>query len=126
MAGLPDMTRSRQKRRPARSGPRRTIRRSTGRSRSPGIDLGEVVLRGLRTVGNELAEIFGGRLGTRDEHLAARPGEIRLDLDRFGKGLGGRQLVDAREEGFGILEDRLLDVAGDLGSFADGIGNRGL
>src|SRR5262249_10292105 len=55
------------------------------KSRSGGlvVDLGEVVLGGLRTVGNELAEIFGGRLGPRDEHFAARAGEIGLDLHRL-------------------------------------------
>src|SRR5882672_1626482 len=90
------------------------------------IDLGEVVLGGLRTVGDELAEIFGGRLGPRDEHFAARTGEIGLDLHRFVERLGGRQLVDAGEEGLGILVERLLNVAADLGGLADGISNGSL
>src|SRR6516165_4717708 len=90
------------------------------------VDLGEIVLGRLRTVGNELAEIFGGRLGPGDEHFTARTGEIRLDLNRLVNGLGGRQLVDACEKRLGILVDRLLDVAADLGDLADGISSRGL
>src|SRR5229473_820214 len=89
-------------------------------------DLGEVVLGVLRTVGDELAEIFGGGLGPRHEHFAARTDHIRLDLNRLVERLGGRQLVDAGEERFGVLIDRLLDVAADLGSLGNGIGNRGL
>src|SRR5262249_13247510 len=46
------------------------------RSGSLVVDLGEVILGGLRTVGNELAEIFGGRLGPGDKHFAARTGEV--------------------------------------------------
>src|SRR5882724_5545948 len=90
------------------------------------VDLGEVVLGGLRTVGDELAEIFGGRLGPRDEHFAARTGEIGLDLHRFVERLGRRQLVDAGEESLGILVERLLNVAADLGGLADGISNGSL
>src|SRR5205807_3584292 len=41
------------------------------RSGSLVVDLGEVVLGSLRAVGDELAEIFGGRLRPRDEHFAA-------------------------------------------------------
>src|SRR5436309_6665011 len=37
-----------------------------------GVNLGQVVLRGLGTVGDELAEIFGSRLRPRDEHFAAQ------------------------------------------------------
>src|SRR5215470_17557189 len=85
------------------------------RSGGPVVDLGEVVLGGLRAVGNELAEIFGGRLGPRDEHFTARTGEIRLDLDRFVDRLGRSQLVDTGEERLGVLVHRLLDVVADLG-----------
>src|ERR1700739_431635 len=90
------------------------------------VNLGEVVLRGLRTVGNELAEIFGGRLGPRDEHFTARTGEIGLDLHRLVDALGRTQFGDAREEGFRVLIDRLLDIAPDLGGLGHGVGNRGL
>src|SRR5215510_11157008 len=90
------------------------------------VDLGEVVLGSLRTVGNELAEIFGGRLGPRDEHFTARTGEIRLDLHRFVQRLGGSQLVDAGEERLGVLEEGLLNVAADLGGLDHGIRNSGL
>src|ERR1043165_5069731 len=96
------------------------------RSGSLVVDLGEVVLRGLRTVGNELAQIFGGRLGPRDEHFTARTGEVGLDLHRLVQRLGGSQLVQAGEERFGVLIHRLLDVAADLGNLADGVDNRGL
>src|SRR5580692_6322582 len=75
------------------------------------VDLGEVVLGGLRTVGDELAEIFGGRLRPRDEHFAARTGHVGLDLDRFVQRLRGRQLVDAGDERLEVLVDRLLYVA---------------
>src|SRR6266550_1117983 len=44
------------------------------RQRSDGlvVDLGEVVLGRLRTVGDEFAEIFGGGLRPRDEGFTAR------------------------------------------------------
>src|ERR1700761_9862206 len=87
-----------------------------------GVDLREVCLGGLRTVGNELAEIFGGRLGPGDEHFTARTGEVRLNLHRLVKRLGGSQLVQAGEERFRVLLHRLLDVAADLGELADGVG----
>src|SRR5260370_26360749 len=90
------------------------------------VDLGEVVLGGLRTVGDELAEIFGGGLRPRDEHFAARADHIGLDLNRLVERLGGRKLVDAREEGLGVLIKRLLDIAADLGGLADRIRNGGL
>src|SRR5260370_42484215 len=96
------------------------------RSGSLVIDLGEVVLGSLRTVGDELAEIFGGGLRPRDEHFAARTDHIGLDLNRLVERLGGSQLVDACEEGLGVLVERLLDVAADLGGLADRIRNGGL
>src|SRR3981189_1382724 len=95
------------------------------RSGSLVIDLGEVVLSGLRTVGDELAEIFGGGLRPRDEHFAARTDHIGLDLNRLVERLGGSQLVDASEERFGILIDRVLDIAADFGSLGDRTGNGG-
>src|SRR5580698_3195166 len=95
------------------------------RSGGLGVDLGEVVLGSLGTVGDELAEIFGGGFGSRHEHFAACTNHIGLDLNRFVERLGGRQLVDASEERFGILVDRLLDRAADLGGFADRTGNSG-
>src|ERR1700743_1283726 len=86
------------------------------------VNLGEVVLRGLRTVGNELAEIFGGRLGPRDEHFTARTGKVRLDLHRLVQRLGRSELIEAGEERFRVLIHRLLNVTADLGGFADGVG----
>src|SRR5258708_38070007 len=83
------------------------------------IDLGEVVLSGLRTVGEEIAEIFGGGLCPRDQHFAARTDHIGLDLDHLVERLGGRQPVDAGEERFGVLMDRLLDVTTDHCSVAE-------
>src|SRR6185436_18335045 len=90
---------------------------SPGQCRSGGlaVDLGEVVLSGLRAIGRELAQIFGGRLRPRDESLAARTDQLGLDLERLADGLGGGQLVETFEEGFGVLVHRLLDVAADLG-----------
>src|ERR1700742_5260313 len=91
---------------------RRAFEPSTGPSKSGGlvVDLGEVVLGSLRTVGNELAEIFGGRLGPRDEHFTARTRQVRLDLHRLVQRLGGRELADTIEERFRVLIDRLLDI----------------
>src|SRR5258708_12287749 len=88
------------------------------RKRSGGlvVDLGEVVLGGLRTVGDELAEIFGGGLRPRDEHFAARTDHIGLDLNRLVERFGGRKLVDAGEEGLGVLIDPLPDVPAALGA----------
>src|SRR4029077_14163494 len=96
------------------------------RSGSLRVDLGEVVLRGLRTVGNELAEIFGARLGPRDENFTTRTSKIGLDLHGFIERLGRSKLVDAGEERFRVLVDRLLDIAADLGALADGISHGGL
>src|SRR5689334_16910684 len=107
-----------QKEGPRKAGPR-TIHLVPSKSGSLVVDLGEVVLGGLRTVGNELAEIFGGRLGPRDEHFTARTGEVGLDLHRLVQRLGGSQLVQAGEERFRVLVHGLLDVAADLGNFAD-------
>src|SRR5882757_145010 len=83
------------------------------------VDLGQVVLRGLRAFGNELAEIFRRGLGARDEQFAAGTDHVRLDLDSFVQRLGGSELVDAGEERLGILVERLLDVAADLGDFGN-------
>src|SRR3984957_6366233 len=107
---------------------RRAFEPSTGPSKSGGlvVDLGEVVLGGLRTVGNELAKIFGGRLGPRDEHFTARTGEVRLDLDSLVQRLGRSELVEAGEERFRVLIHRLLNGAADLGSLSHGVGNSGL
>src|SRR5581483_2604507 len=107
---------------------RRAFEPSTGPSKSGSlvVDLGEVVLGGLRTVGNELTDIFSGRLGPRDEHFTARTGEVRLDLDSLVQRLGRSELVEAGEERFRVLIHRLLNVAADLGGFADGVGHSGL
>src|SRR4051794_26746512 len=51
-------------------------------------DLREVVLYGLSTIGNQLAEIISGRLRTADEHFAARARQVGLDLHRFAERLG--------------------------------------
>src|SRR5260370_23280983 len=92
------------------------------RSRSGGlaVDLGEVVLRGLGAVGDELAEIFGGGLRPRDEQFATRTDHVRLDLGGFAQRLGRSELVDAGEERFRVLVARLLDIAADFG----GLGHR--
>src|SRR5260221_14766945 len=70
------------------SGP---CKRAVGRSRSGGlaVDLGEIVLRGLGTFGDELAEIFGGGFRPRDEKFATRTDHLRLDLGGFAQRLGG-------------------------------------
>src|SRR4051794_20273377 len=103
-------------------------KRAVGRSLSGGlaVDLGEVVLRGLGTVGDELAEIFGGGLGARDEQFATCTDQVRLDLGGFAQRLGRSELVDAGEERFRVLINRLLDVAADLGGLGDRTGNGGL
>src|SRR5713226_1178865 len=85
-------------------------------------DLGQVVLRGLGNVRDELAAIFGGGLGSRHEHFAASTDHIGLDLNRLVERLGGSQLVDACKEGFGVLINRLLNVAADLGGLRDRTG----
>src|SRR5260370_5218944 len=90
------------------------------------VDVGEVVLSGLRTVGDELAEMFAGRLRPLDQHFAARTDHVRLDLDRLVERLCGRQPVDAGEERLGVLIQRLLAVAADVCRLAAGIGNRRL
>src|ERR1700732_2566332 len=118
--GWPDLCGHGTKRRPARSGPLKLSADRQG-SGSLVVDLGEVVLGRLGTVGDELAEIFGGRLRPRDEHFAARTGHVGLDLDRFVQRLRGRQLVDAGDESLEVMIVRLLAVAADLGGLADGI-----
>src|SRR6266571_4344571 len=106
------------------SGPSKT---AVGGSRSGGlgVDLGEVVLGGLGAFGDELAEIFGGGLRPRDEHFAARTAHVRLDLGGFAQRLGRSELVDAGEERFRVLIERLLDVTADLGGFGNRTGNGG-
>src|SRR5689334_14905497 len=103
-------------------------KRAVGRSRSGGlaVDLGEVVLRGLGAVGDELAEILASGLRPRDEQFAARTDQVRLDLGGFAQGLGRSELVDAGEERFRVLIERLLDVAADLGGLGNRTGNGGL
>src|SRR5882757_311114 len=103
-------------------------KRAVGRSRSGGlgVDLGEVVLRGLGAVGDELAEIFGRGLRPRDEQFATRADQVRLDLGGFAQRLGRSELVDAGEERFRVLIERLLDVAADLGGLGNRTGNGGL
>src|SRR3954469_6123025 len=117
------MTAAAEKQKARRSGPQIQFLVS-GRSGGLVVDLGKIVLSGLRTVGGELAEIVGGRLGARDERFAAGAEQAGLDLDSFAERLGGRELVDAREECLGVLVDRLLDVAADLAGFGDGLGHR--
>src|SRR5689334_14588058 len=112
-----------QKTKARRSGPQISVCTQSARSGGLVVDLRKVVLSGLRTVGGELAEIVGGRLGARDEHFAASAEQARLDLDGFADRLGGRELVDAREERLGVLVDRLLDVAADLAGLSDGLGH---
>ena len=104
-----------RKKKARRSGPSKVLQLVESRSGGLGVDLGEIVLRGLGTLGDELAEIFGGGLRPRDEHFAARTDHVRLDLDGFAQRLGRSELVDAGEERFGVLVERLLDVAADLG-----------
>ena len=60
-----------------------------------------------------------------DEHFAARTDQVRLDLNGFVQRLGRSQLVDAGEERFRVLVERLLDVAADLGGLGDRTGNGG-
>src|SRR5882757_409054 len=115
---------ARQKTKARRSGPQISVFYSGARSGGLVVDLGKIVLSGLRTVGGELAEIVGGRLGARDERFAAGAEQAGLDLDSFAERLGGRELVDAREERFGVLVDRLLDIAADLAGLGDGFGHR--
>src|SRR4249919_512429 len=107
------------------SGPskRAVVRRSL--SGGLAVDLGEIVLRGLGTVGDELAEIFGGGLRPRDENFATRTDHLRLDLGGFAQRLGRSELVDAGEERFRVLIKRLLNVAADLGGLGDRTGNGG-
>src|SRR5258707_2253625 len=102
-------------------------KRAVGRSLSGGlaVDLGEVVLRGLGAVGDELAEIFGGGLRPRDENFATLTDHLRLDLGGFAQRLGRNELVDAGEERFRVLIERLLDVAADLSGLGDRTGNGG-
>src|SRR5689334_3135714 len=116
------------KRKARRSGPFNAyaLRRRERYLGSLAVDLREVVLRGLRTIANELADILGSRLGAGDQHFAASAGEVGLDLVGFAQRLGRSELVDAGEERFRVLVHRLLDVAADLGSLGDRTGNGGL
>ena len=81
------LLRASQSARPKKEGPPKRALNwglvSRSRSGGLGIDLAKIVLRGLRTVGDEFAEIFGGGLRPRDEHFAACPEHIGLDLHRF-------------------------------------------
>src|SRR5437899_3257811 len=70
---------------PKRAFENAVVRRS--RSGGLGVDLGKIVLHVLGTVGDELAEIFGGGLRPRDEHFAARTDHVRLDLGGFAQRL---------------------------------------
>src|SRR5256885_3114779 len=108
------------------SGPSKMQLSGGSRSGGLGVDLGEIVLRVLGTLGDELAEIFGGGLRPRDEHFAARTDHVRLDLGGFAQRLGRSELVDAGEERFRVLIERLLDVAANLGGLGDRTGNGGL
>src|SRR5665213_1775826 len=101
---------------------------ATERMRSGGlaVDLGEIVLGGLGAIGNQLAEIFARDLGPRHEQFAARAQHVGLDLYRLVERFGGSELVDAGEERLGVLVERLLDVAADLGGFGNRTGNGGL
>src|SRR5215510_1659976 len=116
----------RRKRKARRSGP--CYAYSLGEPKSGGlvVDLRKIVLRGLRTVAHELADILGSRLGAVDQHFAAGAGEVRLDLIGFAQRLGRSELVDAGEERFRVLVDRLLNVAADLGGLGDRTGSGGL
>src|SRR6478736_717800 len=116
----PDKKKARQ------SGPSKEQLSGGSRSGGLGIDFREIVLRGLGTLGDELAEIFGGGLRPRDEHFATRTDHFRLDLGGFAQRLGRSELVDAGEERFRVLIERLLDVAADLGSLGDRTGSGGL
>src|SRR6476661_10827975 len=116
----PDKKKARQ------SGPSKEQLSGGSRSGGLGIDLGEVVLRGLGALGDELAEINGGGLRPRDEHFATRTDHLRLDLGGFAQRLGRSELVDAGEERFRVLIKRLLDIAADLGSLGNRTGNGGL
>src|SRR5215213_12012051 len=100
MTSVPDKKKARL------SGP---SKRAVGETRSGGlgVDLGEVVLRGLGAVGDELAEIFGRSLCPRHQHFAARADHVGLDLDRFVERRGGSQLLDAGEERLGVLVKRV-------------------
>src|SRR5436190_10441346 len=108
------------------SGPSYAYSLSYARSGGLAVDLREVVLRGLGALADELADVLGSRLGAGDQHFAASAGEVRLDLVGFAQRLGRSELVDAGEERLGVLVDRLLDVAADLGGFGDRTGNGGL
>src|SRR5262245_7780354 len=116
----------RRKRKARRSGPCYAYSLGEPKSGSLAVDLRKIVLRSLRTLAHELADILGSRLGAVDEHFAAGAGEVRLDLIGFAQRLGRRELVDAGEEGFRVLVHRLLDGAADLGRLGDRTGNGGL
>src|SRR5262245_53165599 len=108
------------------SGPSKRQFVSRSRSGGLGVDLREIVLRGLGAFGDELAEIFGSRLGAGDEHFAVGTNRLGLDLGGFAQRLGRSELVDAGEERFHVLIERLLDVAADLGGLGDRTGSGGL
>src|SRR6267378_8405470 len=107
------------------SGPSKMQLSGGSQSGGLGVDLGEIVLRGLGTLSDELAEIFGGGLRPRDENFATRTDHVRLDLGGFAQRLGRSELVDAGEERFRVLKERLLDVTADLGGLGDRTGNGG-
>src|SRR5262249_26548083 len=91
------------KKKARRSGPSYAYSLSYANLGGLAVDLREVVLRGLRTVGDELADILGSRLGAVDQHFAASAGEVGLDLIGFAQRLGRSELVDAGEERFRVL-----------------------
>src|SRR5262249_20925458 len=106
-----DLCRYGLKRRPAEAGLLTHTRLASTRSGGLAVDLRKIVLRILRTLAHELADILGTRLGAGDEHFAAGAGEVRLDLIGFAQRLRRSELVDAGEESFRVLVQRLLDIA---------------
>src|SRR5262245_27955643 len=115
----------RAKKKARRSGPSDT-HATHALSGALAVDLREVVLRGLRTIAYELADIFGRRLGAGDVDFATSAGKVGLDLVGFAQRLGRGELVDASEERFRVLIHCLLDIAADLGGFADRTSSCGL
>src|SRR5437879_2530891 len=111
------------KKKARQGGPSYAYSLSDAKSGGLAVDLREIVLRGLRTIGHELADILGSGLGARDQHFAAGAGEVGLDLVSFAQRRGRSELVDAGEERFRVLIHCLLDVAADLGGFGDRTGN---
>src|SRR5690349_4375417 len=88
--------------------------------------LGEIVLHRLRTISNELADIFGSRLRPQDQCFAARPRQLALDLQGLAERGGSSKPADPVEERFGVLLNRLIDIAAELGSLADTADDSGL